>query len=105
MARLARVPILTASYSASRRRVLQSWDRFIVPLPFARGVFVWGEPVTVPADADDAALEAARQALEDRLNAITGEADRRCGWPAIEPAALPDAEGAAAPTAAAGGER
>ena len=97
-ARLARAPILPLSYATSRRRVLGSWDRFHLALPFSRGIFIWGEPVVVAADADAPALEAARRRLEDELNRITAEADRRCGRVPVEPApasALP-ADGEAA---------
>jgi lysophospholipid acyltransferase (LPLAT)-like uncharacterized protein len=85
-ARLARVPILPLSYATSRRRILASWDRFHLALPFSRGVFIWGEPLSVAADADTAELETARCRLEDRMNAITAEADRRCGRDPVEPA-------------------
>lgn len=86
VARLAGVPIVPATYATSRRRLAGSWDRFAVALPFGRGVFVWGEPIIVPADGDAAAAEAARKTVEEQLNAITAEADRLCGHAAIEPA-------------------
>ena len=31
------------AFGIDRRRVLSSWDRFIVALPFGRGVFGWGD--------------------------------------------------------------
>jgi lysophospholipid acyltransferase (LPLAT)-like uncharacterized protein len=86
VARLAQVPIVPATFAASRRSLLESWDRFVLAWPFAGGVFVWGEPIVVPADADEAALEAARQQVEDRLNEITRRADLLCRKPAVEPA-------------------
>jgi len=86
LAARARVPVVPVAWSASRRWIAPSWDRFVVALPFARGVFVWGEPVTVPADADAPALEAARRLLEERLNAVTAEADRLVGRAPVEPA-------------------
>jgi len=84
-ARLGQVPILPLSFSTTGRRVLGSWDRFLLSFPFSRGVFIWGEPLSVPRDADAAALEAARRELEARLNAITAEADRRCGHEPVQP--------------------
>src|SRR5215475_958553 len=42
--------------------------------PFGRGGGVAGEPIRVPADADAAALETARRALEASLNAATARA-------------------------------
>jgi lysophospholipid acyltransferase (LPLAT)-like uncharacterized protein len=86
MARIAQVPVLTASYGVKRRTIFGSWDRFVLPHPFNRGVFLLGEPITVAADADDAAVEAARCLVEDRLNGLTREADERFGQAAIGPA-------------------
>jgi len=85
-ARLAGVPVLPVAYGHSRRRVLGSWDRFVLPLPFGRGVFVWGRPIDVPRDGGSAALEAARRSIEEELNRITREADRLCGVDPVEPA-------------------
>lgn len=85
LARLAGVPVLPLTVSAARRRLLRTWDRFLVPLPFSRGVFVWGEPITVPRDADPEILEACRQEIEDRLIALTADADRACGQPTVAP--------------------
>ena len=84
-ARLGRVPIIPLSYATTRRRILSSWDRFHLALPFSRGLFLWGEPIEVPADADAAEQERLRQLLETRMNALTAEADRRCGHPPVEP--------------------
>lgn len=85
LAALSGAPILPAAYSCRRRRMLSSWDRFIIPLPFSQGVYVIGEPLTVPGDADEATLEQARGELEDRLNTITAEADRLTGHTPIAP--------------------
>ncbi len=79
LAKLAGVPILPLSYSARSWKMFSSWDRFILPTPFSKGVFVWGEPITLPADADEAALEASRLDLENALTAVTKQADDLCG--------------------------
>ena len=86
VAKLAGVPILPATFATSRRRLLGSWDRFAVALPFAAGVFVWGEPISVPRDADETELERLRLAVEHSLNAITGQADAMVGQDTPEPA-------------------
>lgn len=85
LASLTETPVVPAAFSSTRQRVLHTWDRFVLALPFGRGVYVYGAPLTVPRDADPAALEAARCELEIRLNRVTAEADRLCGWPTIEP--------------------
>ncbi len=88
VARLSGCPIVPATFAARRRTMLGSWDRFVVAWPFGGGVFVWGNPVLVPRDADDAALEACRLAVEAEMNAIAAAADRRCGLVPVEPAPL-----------------
>ncbi len=86
LAKLTAVPIFPVTFSTAYGRVLATWDRFFLPFPFGRGVVVYGDPVTVPADADEAALEAARATLETRLNDMTAEADRLCGRAPVAPA-------------------
>lgn len=62
----------------------------MVPYPFSRGLFWWGEPLWVPSDADEARLEATRAELEASLNQLTVQADatvssscRPCGTSSI----------------------
>lgn len=86
LARLSGCPVIPVSYSAQPGRQLRSWDRFLVPWPFARGVFIWGQPVTVPRDADDAALEAIRQGLEAAMTADARRADALVGMEPVAPA-------------------
>lgn len=87
VARMAGVPVIPCGFSTVRRKVLGSWDRFIVAWPFTRGVFVWGDPLVFPqgGDADQFRLQ-----IEAELNRITGEADRLTGHAPVEPAPLPD---------------
>ena len=84
-ARLAKAPILPFAYGVARRRVMSSWDRFILPWPFNRGVFLWGTPLDVHSDANET-VESAALRLETVLNDLSAEADRICGQSAIDPA-------------------
>ena len=86
VARLSGAPIIPVAYGISRRRVLGTWDRFVVAWPFGRGVLVWGDPIHVARDADADARETARRQVEDRLNAVTAAADRLGGCTPVEPA-------------------
>jgi lysophospholipid acyltransferase (LPLAT)-like uncharacterized protein len=75
LARAAGAPIYPATYAATRFRQLRSWDRLIIPLPFARITYVVGEPLQVPRHATDAEVETLRQELQTRLNRITEQAE------------------------------
>jgi lysophospholipid acyltransferase (LPLAT)-like uncharacterized protein len=74
-ARAAGVPIIPIAFSTSRARTMSSWDRFMLALPFGRGVFVVGTPID-PTDMD---LEELRVLIETRLNETTDHADRLAG--------------------------
>ena len=86
LARLSGAPILPTTYSSRRRRVVNSWDRFIVALPFSHGVFLWGDPIYVPRDADAETMEAKRLEVEEAMNALADRADALMGQARIEPA-------------------
>ncbi len=95
-ARLAGVPVVPMAVGTSRRSLLNSWDRFLLPLPFSRGVFVWGEPIVIPRDADRDACAAAQLHIEAAITAVTDTADRLTGHAPVEPAPRASADKAAA---------
>jgi lysophospholipid acyltransferase (LPLAT)-like uncharacterized protein len=77
LARLSGRPIVPVAIATSRRRVLErSWDKTTISLPFGRGALILGDPIHVPADADDAMLEAKRREVTDGLNQATLRAHR-----------------------------
>jgi len=67
-------PIYPVAIASHRRIELDNWDHSAINLPFSRMGMVAGEPIYVPADADDAALEAVRQRVESELNRVTAHA-------------------------------
>jgi len=79
LARRTGYPIIPATYSARRRWVTKSWDRFIVPKPFSDCLLVFGNVLEVPPDLDRPQMEEKRRALERELNRITLTADRHFG--------------------------
>lgn len=81
------VPIFPISVSTRRGPLLRSWDRFLLATPFNRGLYLVGEALNVPAELDAEGMEHWRLALEQALNDLTHDADRRMGRPRIEPAA------------------
>lgn len=87
LAKLAGAPLLAVTWATSHRIVFDSWDQFVLPLPFGRGALIWGNPIAPPSpDASDEEIEAVRLALENEMNRIAAEADRIAGVPVIEPA-------------------
>lgn len=57
-----------------------SWDRTVVPLPFARIHVVFGEAIEVPSELDAPGIERIRVELERTLLALHAEADELSGF-------------------------
>jgi lysophospholipid acyltransferase (LPLAT)-like uncharacterized protein len=79
LARLTGAPLFPVAFGALPAWALASWDRFLIPRPFARACYIWGEPLHVEREATRAELAKARWLLEERLNAVTQEADALVG--------------------------
>jgi lysophospholipid acyltransferase (LPLAT)-like uncharacterized protein len=76
IARQTGAPIVPVTYSPSRKNVLGSWDNFVIPFPFCKVVYLWGDPLSVPRHAGKVQMEEYRRLLEERMKQITEEADR-----------------------------
>jgi lysophospholipid acyltransferase (LPLAT)-like uncharacterized protein len=76
IARMTKSPIIPMIFSISRNIILNSWDSFMVPLPFSKGVLIYGEKITVPENADHAKTEELKEKLALGLDKITTMADR-----------------------------
>lgn len=71
LAQLSGRPIIpTSNYVAWKLR-LKSWDRFQIPLPFARCDLRYGDPLWVPREISDTDREDLRRELQRRMLAIT----------------------------------
>lgn len=63
-------PILPMLWVADRYYTVRSWDKTVIPKPFSRIDYYYGEPITVPAELKAEGLEEYRMLLEQRLNAL-----------------------------------
>jgi 3-deoxy-D-manno-octulosonic-acid transferase len=79
IARMSGCPIVPVASATSRFKSFDTWSRLTVNLPYSNLVFVGGEPIHVPRDADAATLEDLRKKLEAALNAATARAYELAG--------------------------
>lgn len=71
LAQITGVPIVPVSARIRGKIHLKSWDRFQIPLPFARCEIHFGKPVKVPREISDAEKEKIRSELQQALMAFT----------------------------------
>lgn len=72
--------IVPLSYSSKWCVVFNSWDRFMLPLPFSKTVMIFGEPVRPSGDLSEGAVEKERLELQNTVNRLMDEADRKAGF-------------------------
>lgn len=97
LARATGAPIYPMAYAATRVRQLRSWDRLLIPSPFARAVVLVGTPLSVPPEASAANLEALRGEIERRLVAVTTAVEARAGMTVLTPDPAPPGRRVSAP--------
>jgi len=71
LAQLTGLPIIPASYNLNWKIQVNSWDRFQIPLPFARCDINVAKPVRVPRDCTDSERETLRQTIEQTLRSMS----------------------------------
>ena len=64
------LPIIPMLWAAQSYFAVRSWDKTIIPKPFSRIDFYYGEPLFVPADLRAEGIEEYRLLLEKRLNGL-----------------------------------
>lgn len=79
VAQMTGLPIIPLAAGSSSGWHFDSWDRFLVPKPFARIALAYGEPVMVPQAATREDLSDLAQRLSRRLDALTHEAAAAAG--------------------------
>jgi len=73
-AQLSGKPVIPVAFAARPARVLKTWDKFVLPLPFSRVCIALGEPCFPPAEMSDEQMEALQLEMEQRMLATYREA-------------------------------
>jgi lysophospholipid acyltransferase (LPLAT)-like uncharacterized protein len=71
LACLTNADIIPVAYSCTNMRILGTWDHFRLALPFGKGIFVMGKPITPVQD-----LEQLRITLQKAMETVVIEADQ-----------------------------
>ncbi len=70
--------IVPLSYSVKKKFFLNSWDKFLVALPFGKGCFIWGKPIKIKKNISTNEDLKLSKKLENNLLKLTKKADRYC---------------------------
>ena len=94
LAKRSNAPLMPLMWGTDRCWVLNSWDRFIIPKPFAKIVYCHSEPIWVPGDVEGDELEKYKKLLEESLNRSAKWCDEQFGeekpWRKVKKEGIPE---------------
>ena len=70
--------IVPLAYSVKKKIFLNSWDKFLVALPFSKGCFIWGKPIKIKRNISNKEDLKLSKKLEKILLNLTKKADQYC---------------------------
>jgi lysophospholipid acyltransferase (LPLAT)-like uncharacterized protein len=73
IAQVSGLPIVPFHFTARNKKRLRSWDQMIIPVPFSKAIYLYGEPIFVPRDGD---AEEWRGRVEHAMNELAEQAER-----------------------------
>lgn len=78
-AQQASAPLILAGIALEKKKLLRSWDKFEVPLPFSRAAVVYSEPFIVPKGLNGQSLDEFKMNMQRQLNELTARAEEHLG--------------------------
>ncbi len=88
MSKFSGAPIVLFSWSKQFRIVFKTWDKFILPLPFGKGAYIWAVLPPIPKHANNQDLALAQKKIETVLNQLCEKVDLECSVEPIKPAEI-----------------
>ena len=71
LAQITNSPIIPLVWSTNKFKIINSWDNFIIPIPFSKGVYSFGKPIYVKKRINVNEFEISRQTLEREITRLT----------------------------------
>lgn len=79
MLRKSGASVVPVGISADRRWLAKSWDKYLIPKPFAKCIILMGEEMRLPPQATPEQEEEFRLQLEREIHRLEQEAETRMG--------------------------
>ncbi len=76
MAQKSGAAIIPVGVSAFPRRLAHSWDQYLVPYPFSRAVWIYGDPISIPTDATAGEQEEWALRVGAAISALEAQAEQ-----------------------------
>ena len=77
LAQITETSIIPLVWTTNKFKLINSWDNFVLPYPFSKGVYSFGKPIYVKKQINEYELETARKNLENEIKRLTKEVENK----------------------------
>ena len=71
LAQITKTPIIPLVWVTKKFKIINSWDNFVLPYPFSKGIYSFGKPIYVKENLNMNKFELERQNLENEIKRLT----------------------------------
>ena len=71
LAQITQKPIIPLVWSTNRYKVFNSWDNFVLPFPFSKGFYSFGNPIYVEKKMNEDEIKKATKNLQNEIKRLT----------------------------------
>ena len=77
LAQVTGAPIVPLVWSTNKSNSMTSWDNFLIPYPFSKGLYLFGRPIYINRDLSEKNFEKKKMQVENELNHLTTLVDKK----------------------------
>ena len=71
LAQMTDTPIIPLVWATKKFKIINSWDNFVLPYPFSKGIYSFGKPIHIEKEINIKKFELERQNLEKEIKRLT----------------------------------
>ena len=71
LAQMTNTPIIPLVWATRNYKIINSWDNFVLPYPFSKGIYSFGKPIYIEKKININKFELERQNLENEIKRLT----------------------------------
>jgi len=78
LAQITGIPIVPLVWSTKKFKIIDSWDNFVIPFPFSKGIYTFGKPIYVDKKISENNFEIVRLEVESEIKRLTKLVNYKC---------------------------
>ena len=78
LAQITGIPIVPLVWSTKKFKLIDSWDNFVIPFPFSKGIYTFGKPIYVDKKISQNNFEILRLEVESEIKRLTKLVNYKC---------------------------